>query len=95
MQQIFQELAAQQGWQIQKVNSIGGGDINEAFALETNKGRFFIKLNDASRYPQMFVLEAEGLAALQEKLSFKGTFSSGCWERFKHTILSVGVAENY
>ncbi len=43
-----------------------GGDINEAFKLKTTEGDFFIKTNDASRFPKMFEKEAKGLQLLWE-----------------------------
>jgi fructosamine-3-kinase len=45
--------------------SVGGGCINNAQRLETTAGTFFIKSNDASRYPGMFEAEARGLAILK------------------------------
>lgn len=46
--------------------SITGGDINEAACLQTDKGDFFVKWNNARRYPGMFEAEAKGLALLKE-----------------------------
>ncbi len=51
---------------ISKVNTIGGGDINEAYCLQTNISPLFIKINKANTYPQMFEKEALGLALLGE-----------------------------
>ncbi len=45
---------------------VSGGDINETYSVDTNKGRFFMKLNSASHFPLMFEKEAEGLKALQK-----------------------------
>lgn len=45
---------------------IGGGDINEAICLQTDQGDFFIKWNNAKRYPGMFEAEAKGLELLKE-----------------------------
>ena len=42
----------------------GGGSINDAYELKTNHGKFFVKLNSSSQYPNMFNREAEGLNAL-------------------------------
>jgi len=42
-----------------------GGDINTSFKLETSRGDFFIKLNDANIYPGMFEKEARGLETLR------------------------------
>ena len=71
MQKVLEQIAAIQGWQIQRATPLHGGDINQAFSLETNNGRFFLKLNDAQRYPGMFAAEADGLQALQKKFSLK------------------------
>jgi fructosamine-3-kinase len=45
--------------------SIHGGDINEAFCLHSGNNKFFLKINDAARYPEMFKREKEGLDALR------------------------------
>ena len=42
---------------------VGGGSINEAYALEAGDQRVFVKLNQASRLA-MFEAEAEGLGAI-------------------------------
>jgi len=44
---------------------VGGGSINEAYQLETNEGRFFVKVNSADRFPAMFEAEADGLERLR------------------------------
>jgi len=46
------------------VSSVGGGSINDAFRFETNAGKFFIKKNSASRFPQMFEKEILGIELL-------------------------------
>ncbi len=45
---------------------ISGGSINYAYILNTKKGNYFVKLNNANSYPNMFKKEAEGLALLKE-----------------------------
>ena len=52
--------------QISSVNAVGGGSINSAYGFETNVGKFFVKLNSASRYPGMFEKETLGLKILSE-----------------------------
>ncbi len=52
--------------QISSVHPVGGGSINSAYGLETNVGKFFVKLNSASRYPGMFKKEAMGLKILSD-----------------------------
>ena len=46
--------------------AIGGGSINDAYRLETNAGRFFVKVNHADRFPSFFEAEADGLGRLRE-----------------------------
>lgn len=46
------------------VRAAGGGSINRAAILDSGRQRYFVKYNDASRL-DMFVSEAEGLAALR------------------------------
>jgi fructosamine-3-kinase len=42
----------------------GGGCINDCFVLKTSAGSYFLKRNDAKRYPKMFETEAAGLQLL-------------------------------
>ncbi len=51
---------------ISSFRAVGGGDINAAYKLETNKNPLFVKTNSASRYPEMFVKEASGLRLLTQ-----------------------------
>jgi fructosamine-3-kinase len=48
-----------------------GGDINEAFEVDTRQGKLFVKINDSENYPQMFEKEADGLNALKKATSLK------------------------
>ena len=50
---------------LQGNNSVGGGSINRAYRVESNRGPFFIKLNAGDRV-DMFNAEAEGLEELQQ-----------------------------
>ncbi|MBX2961200.1 MAG: fructosamine kinase family protein [Cyclobacteriaceae bacterium] len=52
---------------IQDFRPASGGCINHGGELITNQGSFFVKWNDASRYPGMFTAEAKGLRLLHEK----------------------------
>lgn len=49
---------------IRSLTPIGGGCINDAQRMDTSAGRFFIKWNDAKKYPGMFEAEAKGLSLL-------------------------------
>lgn len=48
----------------QSVRAVSGGSINDAYRLETSEGRFFLKMNHSSRYPNMFDAEKRGLELL-------------------------------
>jgi len=43
---------------------VHGGDINLAFSLRHHGSRYFLKVNDALRFPNMFDAEQRGLQAL-------------------------------
>jgi fructosamine-3-kinase len=64
MKEIIEQIADRQSWKVKSVAPVHGGDINQAFAIETTAGKYFIKLNSANRYPRMFEIEAAGLKAL-------------------------------
>lgn len=66
MEQYLEEICATYNLGFISCSPVSGGDINAAYALVTDKGRFFIKLNAASLFPQMFQKEAEGLKALAQ-----------------------------
>jgi fructosamine-3-kinase len=46
-----------------------GGDINEAWQLQSTGPRYFLKLNEAERFPGMFAMEAAGLQAIRNNSS--------------------------
>jgi protein-ribulosamine 3-kinase len=65
--EIINQFNARFNQQLSILNhqSIGGGCINHAHQLKTNHGNFFLKWNDALRYPGMFEAEAKGLDLLR------------------------------
>lgn len=50
---------------IDDISSVGGGSINNAIKVVTDKGSYFIKNNHADCYPHMFEKEALGLELLK------------------------------
>ena len=64
---------------ISRVSPLGGGCINHAHVVATDKGRFFVKYNHARRYPGMFEAEARGLEVLKKagELSVPGVVGAG------------------
>lgn len=50
--------------EISRIFPVYGGDINQCFCLE-GKERYFLKINRAQSFPNMFEAEADGLQALK------------------------------
>lgn len=46
------------------VSAVGGGSINRCHSLQTDKGKYFLKENDAKKFPGMFGAEKTGLETL-------------------------------
>ncbi|MFN2429287.1 MAG: fructosamine kinase family protein [Cryomorphaceae bacterium] len=57
--------------ELQRVEIVGGGSINDARRLYTSEGIFFAKINTASEFPGMLEAEADGLSFLAKHSSFK------------------------
>lgn len=53
------------------IKPVGGGDINEAYQIRFSEGRAFLKVNEASRFPEMFRLEADALKSLKRHSGFR------------------------
>ncbi len=66
---------------------IGGGCINDAQRVETDKGPFFMKYNSASSYPGMFEAEARGLQLLEAAGCLKVPAVVGYGETNNQSIL--------
>jgi fructosamine-3-kinase len=57
------------GLTITRYEPVHGGDINRSYCLYTPEAKYFLKVNDATRYPGMFEKEAKGLGALTKGLA--------------------------
>ncbi|MDN5349992.1 MAG: hypothetical protein PWQ54_1388 [Bacteroidales bacterium] len=51
---------------IDQTQAVGGGSINAAYRIRYAGQDFFLKYNQAKRYPKMFELEAKGLRILSK-----------------------------
>lgn len=56
---------------ISSVQSVGGGSINDAYQIAVGGQSFFVKVNSANSYPNMFAGEAKGLEFIAENSKFK------------------------
>jgi protein-ribulosamine 3-kinase len=77
------------GWvgrdvQVVGFNPSSGGCINNGGKMDTTAGAFFIKWNDAGKFPRMFEAEAKGLNLLRES----GTVNVP-------TVVGTGVIGSY
>jgi fructosamine-3-kinase len=56
---------------MEQLSSVGGGCINETAKVKTSAGVFFVKWNDAKKYPGMLEAEAKGLQLLKDANEIK------------------------
>jgi len=49
------------GLVVTRYEPVHGGDINDCYCLYSSNAKYFLKVNDADRYPAMFEKEAHGL----------------------------------
>ena len=64
LQSIFDDF----GLNINRYEAVHGGDINPSYCLYSADAKYFLKVNDANRYPDMFEKELNGLQALANGL---------------------------
>lgn len=62
-----------------RIRAIGGGSINTTFHITTSRHRqWFCKINDAGRFPDLFVLERQGLALLEATATIRVPQTIAC-----------------
>lgn len=62
-----------------RIRAIGGGSINTTFHIITNcHQQWFCKINDARRFPDLFVLERQGLALLEATATIRVPGTIAC-----------------
>ncbi len=79
---------------IENVSYVGGGDINNSIKIETMKGKYFLKYNDADLYPEMFEKEAKGLNLLKSSGQINVPNVIGYAEDEKNSILVLEYIES-
>jgi fructosamine-3-kinase len=69
--------------------AVHGGDINNSYRLETKDNVYFLKLNDAAKFPGMFEKEAAGLKVLKEtgKMAVPAVIKYGLWQEQQFLLL--------
>jgi len=66
----FRKIFETQKLDVSQLQSVHGGDINDAYCVYTQTGKYFMKINHARKYPEMFAKEAQGLQALRNNSQF-------------------------
>ncbi len=56
---------------IRNISAVSGGDINEAYSLQSDSGVYFLKVNNAKSFPEIFAKEKNGLEALSKNSTFR------------------------
>ncbi|HEU4719637.1 MAG TPA: fructosamine kinase family protein [Bacteroidia bacterium] len=79
---------------LQRVSPVTGGSINSCVRLETDKGWFFLKENDAQKFPGMFAAEAKGLQLLAGTKTFVVPHVIAQWEERDSSFLLMEWMEH-
>ena len=56
---------------IENIFPVKGGDINDTYRIESYQEKYFLKLNTAQNFPQLFQKEAQGLETIANTGLFK------------------------
>lgn len=83
-QAVSAACEAKLGTPARRATFVGGGDINDACLLETDEGRFFLKMNASPGAIYIFEKEARGLGILRESGAIRVP-----------EVLGTGQAEGY
>lgn len=75
------------------IEAVGGGSINNAFKIFTDKGIWFLKWNYKEKFPGMFTAEAKGLAMLSQSNSVAIPSVIGVKETGKYSFLILEYIE--
>ncbi|MEM0518073.1 fructosamine kinase family protein [Aequorivita flava] len=95
LEKLLSEIASQNNLQLIDAQPLSGGDINQVFLLNCKQERFVVKLNNTSKFPNMFVAEAAGLQLLKtsESFSIPEVMTTGTSENTSYLLMeyiSVG-----
>lgn len=55
---------------LHEIGIVSGGNINDCYFVENRTQKFFVKVNNAKKFPEMFQKEAKGLNLLRASNSF-------------------------
>ncbi|WP_029037869.1 fructosamine kinase family protein [Salinimicrobium xinjiangense] len=77
------------GFEINNIQSLAGGSINNVYLLDTSEGKRVIKINSAGKFPGMFPAEKKGLETLAgaEAFDVPKVYASGELEGTAYLLL--------
>ncbi|PKA83325.1 hypothetical protein ATE92_1477 [Ulvibacter sp. MAR_2010_11] len=89
MNKLLQEIASQNHLQLSETVRLSGGDINDVFLLKCPSESYVVKLNCASKFPDLFEAEAKGLQLLTSTNSFKipSVIAEGSFENSSYLLM--------
>jgi protein-ribulosamine 3-kinase len=67
---LLRDLTQHKNLAVTAIHRLGGGSINTCTRVETTAGYFFVKENDAKKYPGIFDAEIRGLEYLSASKTF-------------------------
>ena len=70
-----------------QVRPVGGGSINETYHIETTPKSIFCKLNSATKFPQLFMKEQNGLGIIARQGTIKTPYVISCFEQDGSQVL--------
>lgn len=79
---------------IRNVLALSGGCINNCYKIETNTQPYFLKINEAKRFPDMFKKEANSLQILKETNTIKTPIVIAQFEDTNHQYLILEWIES-
>lgn len=85
----MQSLLSHLNFKITGVTPVQGGDINKAYCIEAEEGKFFLKVNNKAKYPALFEKEANGLKALAatSALTIPEVIDTGAADSLQYLLL--------
>ena len=84
---VSQKLARSGFGNIHSITSVGGGSVNAAYRIDTEKLTLFCKVNSASRFPNLFASESKGLQLIASRSQMKTPEIFACFEEGGHQFL--------
>jgi fructosamine-3-kinase len=86
---FIQELLVPGGHLSNKVKfqPIGGGSINQTYRIDLQNNSYFCKINSATKFPQLFEKECQGLQLIKKQAVIKVPEIIHCFQSFDQQVL--------